>query len=213
MRSMVAVVVVAAMALVVPGFAGAETTLEPSEQRFYMRNSGTGCPGETFLSTQPGAGEPGCGFVGGAPIGELHRTGISNLGNGIRIYDTAGGTAVQVLDATRDVAGNVRVVSTATTNRMAVGQVRVDVTVTGRGTNNSQVTLGSHSSEQLVNPTNSAEIDFPFTIDTPDDLDATELKDLTVTVEIRGWHLLTGYLRLNGESWMDLPNYTVVATG
>lgn len=211
MHHMMAAVAIAAMALVIPGLAGAETTLEQSEQRFYMRNDGTACPGNPFLSTEAGEGEVGCGFVGGAPIGELNRTGVSNLGNGIRTYDTFGTVPLQTVDATRDVTGNVRVVSTSQTNRMAVGQVRVDVTVSGRRTTNAQVVLGSHSSEQIVNPTNSAEIDFPFSIDTPDDLDGTQLKDVTVTVEIRGWHILTGYHRLNGESWMELP--TLVETG
>lgn len=185
--------------------AGADS---PVTRRMYMRNSDTGCPGTPFLALQAGSGEPGCGYVGGAPFAELSRNGAP-VGAPPRVYETMttsnNATPAQVLDATRDIAGNVRVVATSQTQRNAVGQVRVDTTVTGYRADGTAVELGSASTTQLVHPRNSAATDVPFTIAIDDALDRTTLQRVAVTVDIRGWHILTGYHRLNGESWMDLP--------
>lgn len=179
---------------------------EPQQetQRFFMRNGGTGCPGAPFLSPQPGAGEPGCGYLGGAPLGELYHAGVWESST-IKTYVGNEGLPLE-LDATRDLTGNVRVVSSATSNRMAVGQVRVDVTVRGRF-GNQTVALGTDSETVVINPTNSAEVDFPFTVDLPDERHGQNVTELSIDVDIRGVHVLTGYHRLNGQSWLDLPHW------
>lgn len=179
----------------------------PTTTRLFMRNSGGAtCPGVTFLALEAGSGEPGCGFQGGAPVGELYRAGVTNLGNGIRTYTTQE-VPPQYLDPTRNATGNVTVVATATTQRMAVGNIRVDVTLQAKNAAGQTLTLGSFTSEQLVNPTNSAENNFPFTINIADNLDKVRLDEITTIVEIRGWHILTGYHRLNGQSWTELGTY------
>lgn len=191
------------------GVANATHTVShtPTNTKFFMRNDGGAtCPGDPFLSVTPGQAEPGCGYQGGIPAGELYHAGV--LASTIRTYTSRDGVPV-VLDAARDATGNVRVVSTSQTNRMAVGQVRVDVTVRGISKSGSEVVLGKASSEKIINPTNSAEIDFPFTINVPDSLDKTQLNELTVDVDIRGWHILSGYHRLNGFSWVDLATFKV----
>lgn len=192
------------------GIAGAthQFTYEPTTTRFFMRNDGgTTCPGDPYLSTTAGANEPGCGYQGGAPVAELHYNGAP-IAYTPKTYITRDGTP-QYLDPSRDVSGNVRVVSTATTNRMAAGQIQVDVTLRARTQAGQNIVLGTHSSEVIVNPTNSAEVDFPFTIDlaTHAGLDKVALSELTTVVDIRGWHVLSGYHRLNGASWFDLPAY------
>ncbi len=208
-RAVHLVAVIAALLTVTGSAALADPVFVPETTRLYMRNSGTSCPGTPYLAIEAGTGEPGCGYIGGAPFGELYRTGVENFGNAIRTYASDESVPALTLDAIRNVKGVNRVVATATTNRMALGQIRVDVTVTGTDANNAQVALGSHSSETIVNPTNSAEVDFPFEIDVSDDLDQVELRTVTVAVEIRGWHVLTGYHRLSGQSWMDLPTYGI----
>lgn len=193
----------------IAGVAGATHTYtyDPSTTRFYMRNGGASCPGDPFLSRTAGASEPGCGYVGGLPFGELYHAGAP-IGSTLKTYVTRDGTP-QYLDPSRDVKGNVRVVATATTNRMAAGQIRVDVTLRARLQGGQTITLGTDSSETIVNPTNSAEVDFPFTMDlgAHAGLKKAALSELTVVVDIRGWHVLTGYHRLNGQSWFDLPAY------
>lgn len=206
-RSLVAAVTAGLVALVgAPAGADHEFTYTPTNTKFFMRNEGTACPGSPFLSTTPGTADPGCGFVGGAPIGELASNGVTTLGTGVRTYTSTDGVPVY-LDALRNATGNVRVVATATTNRMAVGQVRVEVTVSARKQGGGEVILGTHTAEQIVNPTNSSQTDFPFTLNIDDTLDKVRLDEITVRVNIRGWHILTGYHRLNDASWVDLGTY------
>ncbi len=206
-RSLVAAVTAGLVGLAgAPAGATHEFSYTPKNTKFYMRNEGTACPGSPFLSLTPGTADPGCGFQGGAPIGELASNGVTVLGTGVRTYTSRDGVPVY-LDPTRDLTGNVRVVATATTNRMAVGQVRVEVTVSARRQVGGEVILGTHNAEQLVNPTNSAQTDFPFTLNIDDSLDKVRLDELTVNVNIRGWHVLTGYHRLNDASWVDLGTY------
>jgi hypothetical protein len=191
--------------LTVPVSADHEFEYIPTATRLFMRNSATTCPGTPFLSIEAGAGEPGCGYQGGAPFGELFHAGAP-VGSTIRVYTTQDGMP-QYLDPTRNATGNVTVVATATTNRMAAGQIRVDVTVRARTEAGQSVVLGTSSSEQLVNPTNSAETNFPFTLNIADSLDKVRLDEVSIDVDIRGWHVLTGYHRLNGQSWLELGTY------
>lgn len=178
---------------------------EPQQetQRFFMRNGGTACPGQPFLSPAAGDGEPGCGYVGGAPFGELYHAGVWGSST-VKSYAGTQGLPLE-LDTSRDLTGNVRVVSSATSNRMAVGQIRVDVTVRGRF-GDQTVELGTDSRTVTINPTNSAAVDFPFTVDLPDERDGQSVTQLRIDVDIRGVHVLSGYHRLNGQSWLDLPH-------
>jgi hypothetical protein len=202
----IAALVMGAIGLaVVPANATHTSQYVPTNTKFYMRNSATTCPGTTFLSVTPGVAEPGCGYQGGAPFGELYHAGAP-VGSTIRTYTTSDGVPVY-LDALRSTTGNVHVVSTATTNRMAAGQVRVDVTVRATKQGGGQIVLGTSTSEQIVNPTNSAEMDFPFTLNVADTADRTQLTAISVDVDIRGFHVLSGYHRLNGQSWLDLATY------
>ena len=196
----------------VAGTAGATHTYtyEPTTTKLFMRNDGTAptpCPGDPFLSTTAGTAEPGCGYQGGAPFGELYHNGAP-VASTLKTYITRDGTP-QYLDPSRNVSGNIRVVATATTERRAVGQIRVDLTLRARTQGGQTETLGTHSSEVIVNPTSPGEVDFPFTMDlgAHTALDKVALSELTMVVDIRGWHVLTGYQRLNGESWFDLPAY------
>ena len=204
MRRAVAVAAVALLlALTALGGASAGTF----SQRLYLRNDGgAGCPGFPYLALAAGEDEPGCGYQAGAPLGEVY--GLTGTASNVRVYDTIGGVAPKVLDALRSATGNIRVFSWVQTNRMGAGTVRVDVTLTARKADSSTVTLGSSSQQRTVDPTNSAEMDFPFSIPIADDLDHTEMSDIAIQVDIRGLHVGTGYHRLNGQSWLDVPTHS-----
>jgi hypothetical protein len=205
--------VIGALAVGLVGVVGGQASADheyiytPTTTRYFMSNDSAGCPGTPFLSTTAGSGEVGCGFQGGAPFGELYHAG-GPVASTIKTYATQNGDGTPTyLDPTRDATGNVTVVATATTNRMAAGQIRVDVTLRARNEAGQSIVLGTHTSEQLVNPTNSAEVNFPFTMNTNDALDKVRLNEVSIDVDIRGWHVLTGYHRLNGQSYVDLPAY------
>lgn len=200
MRRLVVLSVVALATLSAAVGSAAEPT--PGETELFLRNGGQTCPGDPFLATQPGSGEPGCGYIYGIPIRELTASGAP-ISSSPKTYLTRS-VPVQVVDAGRDITGVNRVVSTAQTERRAVGQIRVDVTLTGFE-GSTPVDLGTHSSTQIVNPTNSAEVDFPFTIDVPAAAHGRRLTKVEATVDVRGWHVLTGYHRLNGQSRFTLP--------
>ena len=196
---------------VVGGEAGAthEYIYTPTTTRFFMRNDAPGCPGTPFLSITAGSGEQSCGYVGGLPYGELSHTGAP-VGSTVITYTARDGVPTY-LDPTRDATGNVTVVATAQTSRMAVGQIIVVVTLKAKSDTGQTIVLGSHSSEALVNPTNSAETSFPFTMEMNDAFDKVRLDQVTVDVDIRGWHVLTGFHRLDGQSYLDLPAYVRTA--
>lgn len=202
-----AVAIATVVGLAAPAGADHEFIYTPTTTKFFMRNSATACPGTPFLSTTAGQNEPGCGYQGGAPFGELYHNGAP-VGSTIKTYVTEDGIP-QYLDPSRILTGNVRVVATATTNRMAAGQVRVDVTLRARTSAGETLTLATSSETKLVDPTNSAETDFGFTMPLTAlaAYDKVALTEITALVDIRGWHILTGYHRLNGQSWFDLPGY------
>lgn len=200
-------VAVAAAALLLAFTALGGASASTFTQRLYLRNDGgAGCPGYPYLSIAAGADEPGCGYQAGAPLGEVY--GLTGTASNVRVYDTIGGITPKMLDALRPATGNIRVFSWVQTNRMGAGTVRVDVTLTARKADSSAITLGSASQQRTVDPTNSAEMDFPFSIPIPDDLDNTELTDTAIQVDIRGLHVGTGYHRLNGQSWLDVPTHS-----
>lgn len=206
MRRLLLLLTAALLSVAATGSGQAGSVLVPSEVKLFPRNDGNGCPGDPFLAVTPGTGEPGCGYVAGAPFRELTHAGAPVTSN-LRSYQMRG-SFTQALDATRDVTGGNRVVATSQTGRRAVGQIRVDVTLIGLQ-GRTELVLGSDSTETVVNPTNSAEVDLPFRIDVPDELDTTQLTGLRLEVDIRGWHVLTGYHRLNGQSSFTLPTHVV----
>ena len=200
-RSSLAALLLAVAALVSALPASAATT--PTTTRLFMRADGDACPGEKYLGLKAGANEPRCGYQAGAPFREASLAGAPVAADATDF--TTRSPFAATLDAARDVTGNVRVYSWSQTQRAAVGELRVDVAVVGVTLSGQTVTLGTASSKQTINPTNSAMVSFPFTIPVDDALAGTQLKSVTTTVDIRGAHLFSGYHQLNGESFVDLP--------
>ena len=191
--------------LAAPATADHEYIYTPTTTRFFHRNSATVCPGAPHLATTAGTGEPNCGYQAGAPFGELYHTGAPITST---IITYAGGT-LQYLDPGRSVAGVIQINSTQTSNRMGAGWVQVDLTLRALMASGQEVTLGTSSETKLLDPTNSAETDFLFSMPLSAfaSLDKQPVTRLTMLVDIRGWHILTGFHALNGSSWLDLPAY------
>lgn len=184
----------------------AETAMTPTS-RLYMRNDGGSptCPGTPYLAEQAGANEPGCGYQGGAPLRELARNGAPVSAPPITYATLEDEERPPLtLDADGDMTGNVRVVATSQTQRNAVGQVRVDVTVRVTDEDGNTTVIGTSSSTKTMTP-GTPELDFPFTVAVADSLDNAKLTGVTAEVDIRGWHVLTGYHRLNGTSYLNVP--------
>lgn len=179
----------------------------PTTTRFFMRNGSASCPGTPFLSTSSATGEPSCGYQAGAPFGELFHNGAPVASTVIDYTAKAG--MPQYLDPSRSATGTVRIVATQASNRMAAGWVRVDLTLRARTSTGQAVTLGTSSETKLVDPTTSAATDFGFSMPLGAfaSLDKQALTSLTLLVDIRGWHILTGFHALNGASVLDLPAY------
>lgn len=187
----------------------------PVTERLFMRGDGTACPASTYLDRTAGTGEVGCGYQAGAPFGELAANGapVSAPPTVFATREPEEGQepVVRVLDALRNVQGTNTIVGTSQTQRNAVGQVRVDVVVSGTTAEGTSVELGRDSDTVLVDPRNSAETKIPFDVAVADSLDRSQLTGVSVSVSIRGVHVLTGYHRLNGLSFVDLPLHPVQA--
>jgi hypothetical protein len=179
--------------------------------RLFMSNDSTACPGSPYLGLVAGSAEPRCGFQAGAPFGELYHNGAP-VADTRTTFTTREDFPGQVVDAARDITGNVRVYSWSQTQRAAVGQVRVDVTLTGVTATGDTVPLGTSSSTQTITPANSAMISFPFTMAVDDALNRTSLAGVSAMVDVRGAHVFSGYQQLSGESFADLPTFTAQTT-
>lgn len=203
MRQPAATVVLLLVALAGLGFDS--SNYQPSETTYYLRGDGSGCPPDRWLGTSAGSGEPACGYVGGAPAGELHHAGL--VADTVNHFSTRSAPNAR-LDASRDITGRNRIAATADTNRNAVGQVRVDVTVYAAFQGGGTAVLGTHSRTiDWVPGQTAGEVDFPFTVDVPGEHDGKVITQLNLDVDIRGWHVLTGYHRLNGQSRFTLPTW------
>ena len=201
-RRLVVMCVIAAMLVAAFPASAAETTT-----RLFMRNDSTTCPGNPFLALEAGAGEPGCGYQYGLPYRELNAAGAP-LAAAVRRYATGEEAPALTLDADRDAKLNIRVVQGSSTQRMGAGQIRVDVSVEGVTTTGETVALGTATATRNIDPTSAIEQDFPFTLPLGDTLDNKVLQSVTAVVDIRGVHVGSGYHRLNGASWLDLPTIT-----
>lgn len=201
-RRLVVMCAIAAMLVAAFPASAAETTT-----RLFMRNDSTTCPGNPFLSLEAGVGEPGCGYQYGLPYRELNANGAP-VAAAVKRYPTVEDVSALTMDADRDGALNVRVVQGSATQRMGAGQIRVDVSVEGITTSGATVALGSVTATRNIDPTSAIEQDFPFALPLADALDNQVLTSVTAVVDIRGLHVGSGYHRLNGTSWLDLPTIT-----
>lgn len=186
------------LALAVPGVATADVI--ETTQTWYLRNAGSGCGSNAafHLATQAGGDEPNCGYVGGFAFGE------TPLFDSTKVFPTSDGVPVVLNADAEDAAGVIRI---RHSNGLAgVGQVVINIELTGTTEDNpfTPVTLGSTSVDGLVTTTGGQ--DFPFALDLDDAHDGQRFTQLSLSVEVRGLHVLTGYVSASkGESQVTVP--------
>ncbi len=182
--------------------AGATTVQET--RIFYMDNTGTACGADAnfVLGASARTGGPNCGYVGGLPFGEVFaQSGDTAFGTKSYISGAAG--LPVTVDASKDVAGQVRIIHSGGTT--GVGQVRIDVELRGlNATTNKTVSLGSASVTRTLMG-DLAGVTIPYSINTPDALQGVTFSKLTLDVNVRGVHANTGYTSTQGDSNFTLP--------
>jgi hypothetical protein len=172
----------------------------PAQETYYLRGSGCGATESFWLSTTTGADEyDGCGTIGGLPANEV----LFQAGGNPMTFSAQDGVPV-VVDASRDVTGTIRAESWTGPGTPGVGQVVVNVSLTGSTDRDSYV-LGSGTFE-AVNAAKDG-VQFPFTFNLADELQGAQLTDLTLSVEVHGANWNSSNLGLEGASKFTLPMF------
>ena len=207
--SVMAAVIVLVHATVAASLPAQQST--DTATRYFMRNDGTSCPGTPFLSPTAGTNESVCGFPLGAPGGELDALAGGVRGEGTVDYTTRVDPSI-FLDSGAPIRANIQIAADTMTNGAGVGEVRVDLTVLAKTQDGGDVALAQATQNQSVSPFDASPVDFAFHVAVPDTLDDSRLESLAAVVTIRGWHALTGYRRLDGQSWVEIPHNPVEGT-
>lgn len=211
LRTPARLLLTAALLLVGLSAQAGASTLVPASTKLHQRQLGTDCgaASNTALSlTAGGSSELGCGFIGGGPFGEAFHTAGEDFG---KTYSTQGEVAKQILDASRNVTGVVRVVpyvALNSTQGSGAGNITVDVTLTVERANGQTDVIGSSSKTVLTTP-NASHQNITYDLDIPDALDKVTVTDLHLHVNIRGIHAAHGFNELRGNSNFVLPTFVV----
>ncbi|MGH2709730.1 MAG: hypothetical protein ACRDH9_00795 [Actinomycetota bacterium] len=166
-----------------------------TDRTFYLRGEGCGATEEFWLSVESGTdGYDGCGIIGGLPLNEAIGSASA--------FESRDGVPL-LLDASKNVTGQIRAESWFGDGTPGVGLVSVDVTLTGRKTTNQSVTIGTDTLEGTN--TGADGVNIPFTFDIPANLDLVALKAVTIDVLVRGANYNSSNLGLSGDSHFTLP--------
>jgi hypothetical protein len=191
--------------------ASAEEPASPAT-RLFVRNDSTTCPGFPFLSQTAGTADSNCGYIHGAPLGEVYKTAGEQTNK--KTYTTLPEEGTYALDASRDIAGQITIRNSRTDAavpvRTGVGEVIVDLVLTGEAADGSLVALGTQSVKGTAMP-NTDNVVLPFTFDLDPALGQPTLKGLSLQTDVHGLHLYSGYVGANDQSWFDVPIVPVPA--
>lgn len=200
-RLFAAIIVVLAL-----GAVAAVAQESSSATRLYLRNDSTTCPGSPFLSGTPGTADVNCGYIHGLPFGEIYTT--AGQSSGTRAYATLPEEGTYALDSARDVAGQITIRNgrpdANVPQRVGVGEVVVDLVLTGEAKDGSSVDLGTTRAKGTAQPGTNTLV-LPFSIDLNPALGQPELNGVTLTTNVRGVHVYSGYTGANDSSWFDVP--------
>jgi hypothetical protein len=168
----------------------------PGSTTFYLRRDGCGTSNDNpHLSVTSGTdGGDGCGLLFNAVTG---LGGDADQGAFVD-FPAADGMPLP-LDGTRTIDGVIALTGAQ------VGLATVDVTLEAlvRG---SAVTIGSASSSAILDPTGN-DTPIPFTIPANGALDGSDVQALELRVLIHGPNVYSGFISLDGNSYVDLPSY------
>jgi hypothetical protein len=175
-------------------------TAPGGERTFFLRGEGCDTTTDLYLSVSNGSdGYDGCGASFGLPLNEVNH---QVYGTPADRFTTRDGVPV-TLDATRDVAGELRAEAWFDEDAPGLGQIVVDIMVHGITTTNAGVQLGS-TTEEAMN-TGVYGVKIPFTLDIPAGLNRLTLKSLSIDVRVRGVNFNSSNLGLDAESKFTLP--------
>jgi hypothetical protein len=174
----------------------------PGSTTFYLRRDGCGTSNDNpHLSVTSGtdAGD-GCGLIVDAvgPAGDIDQAAFID-------FPASDGMPL-ALDGTHEIDGQISLTGAQ------VGLAEIDVTLAAL-VNGQAVTIGSGTGSAVLDPTG-ASTPVPFTIGANPSLDGSDLQALDLRVHIHGPNVYSGFISLNGSSWVDVPNYAAsVNTG
>ena len=176
------------------GVSFAATT--PGDTTFYLRRDGCGTSNDNpHLSTTSGTdGGDGCGLIFNAVVGVG-----GDVDQGAFIDFPATDGMPLALEATHAINGAIALTGAQ------VGLATVDVTMEALIHGNA-VTLGSDSESAVLDPTGN-DTPIPFTIQPSATLDGSDLQALDLRVHIHGPNVYSGFISLNGNSYVHVPSY------
>src|SRR5438105_5989097 len=163
---------------------------------FYLRRDGCGTSNDNpHLSVTTGTdGGDGCGLIFNAiagPGGDVDQAAFVD-------FPATDGMPL-ALDANQPVTGAIALTG------LQIGMATVDVTLEAL-VNGNAVTLGTDSESAVLDPT-ANDTPIPFTIHPSSTLDGSDLQALDLRVHIHGPNIYSGFISLNGHSYVDVPSY------
>lgn len=164
--------------------------------RFFLRRDGCGTSNDNpHLSVTNGtdAGD-GCGLIVNSvagPGGDADQASFID-------FPASDGMPL-ALDAGRPITGQVSLTGAQ------LGMAYVDVTLEAL-VNGQAVTLGSATGSALLDPT-ADHTPVPFTVQPDVSLDGSDLQALDLRVHVHGPYIYSGFMSLNGNSYVDVPSY------
>jgi hypothetical protein len=163
---------------------------------FYLRRDGCGTSNDnTHLSTTSGtdAGD-GCGLI-------LNQVGpVGDVDQGAFIDFPASDGMPLAFDGSQPITGQISLTGAQ------VGLAEVDVTLEGLA-GGQAVELGSTTGSAALDPTGDS-TPVPFTIPANLANDGLDLQALDLRVLVHGPNVYSGFVALNGASYLDMPSYT-----
>jgi hypothetical protein len=172
----------------------ADTT--PGTTRFFLRRDGCGTTNDNpHLSVTSGtdAGD-GCGLIVNAVVG------LGGDADQAAFIDFPASDGMPLaFDGTQPIHGQIALTGAQ------VGIAYVDVTLAAL-VGGQPVTIGSATGSAVLDPTGN-DTPVPFTIQPNLALDGSDLQALDLRVHIHGPNIYSGFVSLNGNSWVDIPSY------
>jgi len=163
---------------------------------FYLRRDGCGTSNDNpHLSVMSGTdGGDGCGLIVNAvagPGGDVDQAAFVD-------FPASDGMPL-AFDASRSINGVIALTG------LQVGVAYVDVTMEAL-VGGQPVTIGSDSESAILDPTGN-DTPIPFTIQASPSLNGADLQALDLRVHIHGPYIYSGFISLNGNSYVDMPSY------
>jgi hypothetical protein len=163
--------------------------------RFFLRRDGCGTTDDNpHLSVTSGtdAGD-GCGLV-------INQVGVvGDVDQSAFIDFPASDGMPLALDGTKPISGQIALTGAQ------VGIAEVDVTLAAL-VGGQAVTIGSTTGSAVLDPTGN-DTPVPFTIQPNLSLDGSDVQALDLRVQIHGPNVLSGFVSLNGASYVDMPSH------